>query len=253
MSGAPSLRWRAAGASRPSPHHVENEDAWQIYADVPGDGSLCVVCDGVSNAGAGHTAARLACARLGQFEGRREAQPEDALVQLVSEIDWELRGTSGGAKCTLAMAWVDGLTAHIFTVGDSPVYRLRAGRMKQAGSEKTGAFRRLQAYLGMGPKVSDQLTRDRWALAPGDVLFLLSDGVLNAIDEDDLADGWARTRDPERCARAVLDEVARHGVDDDATVVVLEIYEDVALPAPASPREAPDPPSRLVWAPPDDR
>ena len=38
------------------------------------------------------------------------------------------------------------------TVGDSPVYRLRRGRMKQAGTEQTGLFRRLQAYLGMGPR-----------------------------------------------------------------------------------------------------
>lgn len=248
----PTVRLRAFGGSRPAPHHSENEDAWRVYpVGQPGLG-LFVVCDGVSTAGAGRAAAQLTCDRLGQFGGPRETQPTEALVQLVSEIDWELRGSGRQARCTLAMAWVDGLEAHIYTVGDSPVYRLRDARVKQAGSERTGMFHRLRTFMGMGPKVADVLTQDRWHLAPGDVLMLMSDGVLDALDEDELVDFWERTGTPESCTRAVLDEVARVGVDDDATLVVIEVMEDVAKVSPAAPLEAPDPPSRLTWAPPED-
>lgn len=240
------LRVRAAAASRPSPHHVECEDAWCIYDHdhEQGDG-LFVVCDGVSTAGEGLAAARLACNRLGQFEEPGARRHPDTLSQLVSEIDWELRGTGSHAKCTLAMTWVDGETAHVFTVGDSPVYRLRQGRARQAGAEKTGTFRRLAAFLGMGPSVSEVLTVDRWPLQANDVLMLMSDGVLEALDEDDLTEIWERTRDPEPCAQEIIAEVARVGVDDDATVIVVEVQGRTETTQAQSPFTPPDPPAWL--------
>ena len=245
-TASPDLTIIAAAASRPSPHHVECEDAWQIYGrdHEQGEG-LFIVCDGVSTAGEGLAAARLACNRVGQFEEPGTRRHPDTLAQLVSEIDWELRGTGRHAKCTLAMVWVDGSAAHIFTVGDSPVYRLRRGRTRQAGAEKTGTFRRLAAFLGMGPNVSEVLTMDRWDLLPGDVLLLMSDGVLEALDEDDLAEIWERKSVPEVCARAIIDEVARTGVDDDATVIVVEVQGRVRRASIEHPFSPPDPPTWL--------
>ncbi len=243
------IRIRAAAASRPSPHHVECEDAWSIYEHdhSVGDG-LFVVCDGVSTAGAGLAAAKLACTRIGQFEEPGTRRHPDTLSQLVSEIDWELRGTGRHAKCTLAMAWVDGSIAHIFTVGDSPVYRLRRGRARQAGAERTGTFRRLAAFLGMGPAVSEVLTMDRWPLEPGDVLMLMSDGVLEALDEDQLAEIWQDNPNPEDCSKEILAEVARVGVDDDATVIVVEVQGRRGDSRPHNPYTPPDPPAWLSQA-----
>jgi serine/threonine protein phosphatase PrpC len=240
------LQLRAAAASRPSPHHVECEDAWQIYEhDLSRGDGLFVVCDGVSTARAGLAAAKLACTRLGQFEEPGAHRHTDTLAQLVSEIDWELRGTNKHAKCTLAMTWVDGSVAHVFTVGDSPVYRLRQGRARQAGAERTGTFRRLAAFLGMGPAVSEVLTMDRWVLQAGDVLMLMSDGVLEALDEDDLAEIWQRDPAPEPCAGNIIAEVARVGVDDDATVIVVEVQGRPGVLQPHNPFSPPDPPAWL--------
>lgn len=243
------LRIRAAAASRPSPHHVECEDAWAIYVrdHSEGDG-LFVVCDGVSTARAGLAAATLACNRIGQFDEPGTRRHPDTLAQLVSEIDWELRGTGRHAKCTLAMTWVDGTDAHVFTVGDSPVYRLRDGRARQAGAERTGTFRRLAAFLGMGPSVAEVLTVDRWPLQPGDVLMLMSDGILEALDEDDLAEIWERSGEPDQCAREIISEVARVGVDDDATVIVVELQGQRDGPRPQHPYTPPDPPAWLSQA-----
>ncbi|MEC8425464.1 MAG: protein phosphatase 2C domain-containing protein, partial [Myxococcota bacterium] len=178
MASGPT-RIVSAAASRPGPHHVRNEDAWRIY-DTPmlRPGGLFVVCDGVSASGKGAWAARLACERLGSFGEMGGAPRLDELVSLVSEIDWELRGSGKHAACTLAAAWITADTAHVLTVGDSPVYRLRRGRIKQAGAEQTGTFRRLQAYLGMGASVSEQLQMESWALEPGDVFMLMSDGIV---------------------------------------------------------------------------
>ena len=241
---------RLAGESRAAPHHVRNEDAWSTYALPAGRSALLVLCDGVSTAGGGAPAAQLACRRVGQFFDQGTRRHPDTLAQLVSEIDWELRGAGQSARCTLAMAWVDGspgaAEAWVFTVGDSPVYRLRAGRLRQAGVEGTGTFRRLQAYLGMGPAVSEVLKRERWDLRAGDVLLLMSDGVLAALEEEDLAALWARHREPQRFVRAVIQEVARHGVDDDATIVAVELVETQDGAAPHPHLDAPDPPQRVL-------
>ncbi len=244
------LSLRAAAASRPSPHHVECEDAWHIYAHDPdrGDG-LFIVCDGVSTAGEGLAAARLACNRVGQFEEPGAVRQPETLAQLVSEIDWELRGTGRHARCTLAMVWVDGTSAHVFTVGDSPVVRLRAGNTQHADIEKKGTERRLSSFLGMGPGVSEVLATSVWDLAPGDVLLLMSDGVVDALGEDDLAALWAATTEAEACAQAVIQEVARIGVDDDATVVVVEVRAQRDVVAPDHPFSPPDPPAWLTGIP----
>jgi enoyl-CoA hydratase/carnithine racemase len=64
-----------------------------------GRSALLVVCDGVSTAGAGAPAAQLACRRVGQFFDKGTRRHPDTLAQLVSEIDWELRG-AGRHFCT---------------------------------------------------------------------------------------------------------------------------------------------------------
>lgn len=245
MNVAP-IQLVAAAASRPGPHHVRNEDAWRIFVPpVLQPGGLFVVCDGVSTSGRGAWAAKLACERLGQFgESQGESGGElhlDELLQLVSEIDWELRGARRSAACTLAAAWVQPGQATILTVGDSPVYRLRRGRLKQAGTETTGLFRRLQSYLGMGASVAEQLIVQQWPLEPGDLLMLMSDGVIDALDEDDLVDLWNRFKDPERFVRTTLEEVARIGVDDDATILAVEVAVDPMATAPDALYDAPSP------------
>lgn len=241
-----------AAASRPGPHHLRNEDAWCAYVPEEGEGAdrpcgLFAVCDGVSTAGRGRLAAELACERLSQFGEPEVPRTLNALVQLVSEIDWELRGAGDGAYCTLATVWVHGDIAHVVTVGDSPVFRVRKGRLKQAGTERTGVIRKgLRAYLGMGPAVLGVLEHDRWTLEPGDVLLLMSDGILDALDEDDLMAAWERTRDPVRCVEEILQEVARVGVDDDATLVLVELRVEEDAVSPTAPHEAPDPPRQLL-------
>lgn len=205
-------------------------------------GGLFAVCDGVSTAGRGKLAASLACDRLGQFGEPGSPPGVQGLQQLVSEIDWELRGAGRGAYCTLALAWLRGADAHVLTVGDSPVFLLRRGRLRQAGMDDAGTQRALRAYLGMGPRVSEVLRHEHWTVEPGDVLLLMSDGILDALTEDALVERWAATPDPRRYVRALVDEVARIGVDDDATIVAAELRVDRDAVSPTAPIEAPDPP-----------
>lgn len=248
---SPPTRVVAAAATRRGPHHLRNEDAWCVYEGVrlsqtDAPAGLFAVCDGVSTAGRGRLAASIACERLGQFGDTGTPLGLDGLGQLISEIDWELRGAGSGAYCTLALAWLDGTTAHVLTVGDSPVFRIRRGQLRQAGTDHTGFVRRgLRAYLGMGARVNEVLQHQEWSVEPGDLLLLMSDGILDALDEEALVRIWAETQEPEACVQRLLEEVARIGVDDDATVVAVELRADRRALSPTAPLEAPDPP-RLV-------
>jgi serine/threonine protein phosphatase PrpC len=235
---------RSAAGSRQARSHAQNEDVWAIH-EYPG-GALYVVCDGVSTAAAGRYAAEVACARLSQFtegEGRRDLA---ALAQLVSEIDWELRGSGRRAMCTLALAWLEERQVHTMSLGDSPIYRLRGSRVKQAGTERTGTFRRLRSYLGMGPTVSEQLQSDSWLAEPGDVLLIASDGLMGAVDEMDLPLIWSRSRAASTMVASLISRAQRSDVDDDATALVVEIN----APEPSRtrlilPSDAPEPPWHL--------
>lgn len=243
---------RAAAATRRGPLHKENEDAWKIWNDgsrkvVEEHGRLFAVCDGVSTAGHGRMAARLTCERLTQFFEEGAPASLDTLIQLVSEVDWELRGAGGRAACTLSLLWIHGWTAHVLTVGDSPVHRLRRGRLTRAQDCSTmgGTGRRLRAYLGMGADVADVLCVTAWPIVPGDVFMVTSDGVTGVVESVGLARAWARCHEPDRCTKLLMSDVSAGDGEDDATVIVVQVEGVDLKPGLTHPQEAPDPPEYL--------
>lgn len=254
MPGGGDLTVRAAAASRQGPLHERNEDAWLICEGPEDRGSFYVVCDGVSAGGRGELASRLSCERLAQYLDGEQAITVEGLAQLISEIDWELRGAGTGAACTLSLLWLRAHTAWWFQVGDSPIVRVRAGEVERLGPRRdgggAGTVSPLRSYLGMGPKVSEVLELASAPLGPGDLYMLVTDGVSGVLDDEALARYWERCRDPERTAREVIEAVARGGTQDDATVVVVYHMGAEHRPSSASPTEAPDPPERLVGRPP---
>ena len=106
-----------------------------------------MVQDGGATAKAGLAAAKLARARIGQFEEPGAHRHTDTLFQLVSEIDRELRGTNK-MLAHPGDDLVDGSVAHVFTVGDRRCTAFDR-RARQAGAERTGT-RRLAAFWAWG-------------------------------------------------------------------------------------------------------
>ena len=241
----------AAAATRRGSLHRENEDAFQVWSEsargvIEERGRLFAVCDGVSTAGAGRMAAKLTCERLSQFFEDGIPPNLDALIELVSEVDWELRGSGTGAACTLSALWLHGWTAHVLCVGDSPVYRLRKGKLRRAEATAQGKGKRLRAYLGMGPSVADVLCVTSWRMVPGDVFIVASDGLTNVVKERGLRLAWERSHDPDRCAQSLISAVASGDGEDDATAVVVEVGGVDVQPGVMPPQEAPDPPEYLA-------
>ena len=183
------------------------------------------MADGVSTLEQGRWAAEVTCARLAQFFEPGHAAGLDTLVQLVGEIDWELRGQGKGkAACTLGALWLHQGQAHALHVGDSPVYRLRDGvvdlltRIDAPGQQ-------LHAFMGMGPHISEMLRVRSEPFHAKDVYFLVTDGVSGVVDDPRfLAREWRESQhDPTRCARGILREVERRQGADDATAIVVQV------------------------------
>jgi serine/threonine protein phosphatase PrpC len=243
---------RSAAGSRRSPDHETNEDAWHRWEaadkgqEMAREG-LYVVCDGVSSAGMGHLASRISTKRLRQLCEPGALTGFDKLSEMISELDWELRGMTSRAACTISLLAIQGSRGQVLTVGDSPVYRIRRGAIEQLGGRTNPADgRRLGAYLGMGPEISEVLQSWNGPLIPGDVMLLTTDGVGGLLPESELLESWTRTNDPTACMGDLMERVVHAGGRDDATVVVVEVLPARPGMRTFSPQDAPDPPGHLV-------
>jgi serine/threonine protein phosphatase PrpC len=227
----PTLPLTAAHAStRTGPRHVNNEDQFRILdgghplVATLRRGALYAVCDGVSSTPRGREAAELGAARIEDFFNPQTPPRLETLVQLVSEVDWELReGRKGEAACTFSALWLAHGRAHVVHVGDSQVFRVRHGQCERLTQVQKGRSA-LNAFLGMGPKVADVLQVWEEPLYVGDLFLLLTDGVTEVMQPDELLDAWwAVGGATSRAAHAIVSEVDRRGSTDDATVLVVDV------------------------------
>lgn len=222
MSQLPATS-RGAAATRVGAANPTNQDAWVIAVDPdapPRRGALYAVADGVRTVEAGRWAAELTCERVGQlFRGGRGERLED-LLEVLDEIDWELRGRGEGkAACTLAMVWIVGGVARVVAVGDSPVFRIRKGHVVRLTEARRG--RGLKAWMGMGARLSDGLRIIEQPCESGDAYLVVTDGVDGVLRAAELGEWWKLTgQDPARTAQGLVGEVGRRKGTDDATVVV---------------------------------
>ncbi len=243
---------RGDAATRTGLYHPRNEDQFRIL-DVSHPvvrrqrrGCLYVVSDGVSTTPRGRQAAELTCARVEGFFDRFAKPRIQSLVQIVSEIDWELRETGvGQAACTVSLLWLAAGMANVVHVGDSEVYRVRHGKATRVTRMHRGG-RALGAYVGMGPTVADVIQIWQEPLFVGDLYLLVTDGVTAVVPPDELLDAWwAQGGSAERAAHAIIAEVERRGGHDDATALVVDVLaleenpaDEEPSPVPAGARQA---------------
>lgn len=124
---------------------------------------------------------------------------------------------------TLSAVILKGRTAHIFHVGDSRVYRLRAGDLEQLTRDH-----RKQAYLTHAVGMDLDLEVDYLVLdvVEGDVFAMTTDGVHDVVGFQGLrervrkaaADGCL-----EATARAVVDVALERGSTDNASCLLVRI------------------------------
>ncbi len=255
-------RLKFAGASDMGRVRRNNEDAWHVDADR----GVFLVVDGVGGHAAGEKAAEIAVervrARLERQTGALEQRIREAIALANNEIfraarenpDWE------GMACVLTLAVLENGSAVVGHVGDSRLYRIRAGEIRKIthdhspvgeredNRELTEAEamrhpRRNEVYRDVGseehaPDDPDFVEIQRVAFDPETALVLCSDGLSDQVPSAKIREMVERhAGDPEAAARDLIEAANRAGGKDNVTVVVVE-GDQFTAPPPVKERRA---------------
>lgn len=257
-----------AARSHPGMSGKQNEDRFAVLSfrrseRDPTPAVFAVVCDGIGGHRAGEVAAELAVEGIGRVvaesDGRR---PLEVLAAAIQDVSTAIAaqavpgGEREGMGATCACAWVIGDRLYTATVGDSRIYLIRGGRIRQLSVDHTwvqeaidrGILTPDQArdhpnvhvirrYLGsvvlpepdfrlrLRPGESDAAARANQGLRldPEDVLLLCSDGLSDLVSNEEIL--WAVRSAPtlEAAAEALIDLANQRGGHDNITVVLLSV------------------------------
>lgn len=194
---------------------------------------VAAVADGVGSALEGRAAAELAVRSLtDNYLARPLAwAPSRALREFTAQLNARLHSESlarhGRAEmiCTLSAVALERDTLRGLNIGDSPVFVFRRGRLQRLSRAHTVADEAMKHVLtralGMEPAVEPH--EFAWAVEPGDLVLLCSDGVDNILGETRLAELLSRSA----TARVVVADAAERATPqtaDDLSAIVIEVH-----------------------------
>lgn len=228
---------------------------------------LFVVADGMGGHAAGDVASATAVDVITDRASSatlEDPQTLSSLVRAANKAIWEkaradpsLQGM--GTTCTLVM--IEDGRAHVAHVGDSRAYLLRDGDLKQVTEDHTlvgrmvkeGRLREEEAahhpqrniitrVLGVDADVQVDLAP--LELLPGDRVLINSDGLTSMIDPDRVRQVLVEEHDAQVAADRLVDIANEAGGEDNITVVVIDVADEVAEGEPdpaAAAREQTEP------------
>lgn len=235
-----------------------DEDAVLLRPDL----RLFVVADGAGGENGGNLASSIAIASIARhFEATREGLEDrpafdvlglptaarrlaTAIVRAnrdVLEIARTASRYRGMASTVVAISpdFAEGVV-HVSHVGDSRCYRIRAGRLEQLTLDHSLA----NDVLELRPDLSDaeaarlprnvitralgmldnvRVTTRTLDMAPGDTFLLCSDGLTDALSDDDIAEELLSGRSAQEQARQLVARALAEGADDNLTALVVRI------------------------------
>lgn len=237
------LRVRYGQGSNPGTK-LRNDDALGIKipdgTDLITKGVTAVIADGVSTAEAGGEAAQLSV--LG-FLNDYYSTPETWTTKtaggcvLTAINRWlysegrRLGNEDRGYLATFSALVLKSRTAHLFHVGDSRIYLLRNGALEQLTRDHASRVSGKASYLGnaLGLDLNLRVDYQQLSIHPGDVFFLTTDGIHDALPHDALTRAL-RTREDnaldDSCAALIEDALARGSSDNlSSQIIVVDSLE----------------------------
>ena len=231
-----------------------NEDSFCLAPEL----GLVVVADGMGGYEGGEEASALAVESIREFILRnledgdatlpRRLDPSLGLDEnLLSMAVWlanqqicaRKRGPLERMGSTVAALLLAGRRAVLANVGDSRVYRLRDGALVQLSRDHSLYAEMLASGMALPARsesgFANVITRalgttqaepDLRAeeLRPGDCFLLCTDGLIEALNDADLARLLGSLPAAEACQRLV-EEAFRRGTKDNITAVVVQVEE----------------------------
>lgn len=223
---------------------AQNEDALGIRIPegmlLDTKGAAAIIADGVSAAEAGKEASET-CVR--NFLADYFSTPDTWTVKksttqvLIALNRWlysrgqHLREAQKGFVSTLSCIIFKSHSAHIFHVGDSRIYRLRAGKLEQLTRDHRTIISAEQSYLvrAMGLDVSLDVDYKTIDLEEKDIFLLSTDGLHDFISDEQLCAHLQSGGDNYELLSQQLVELALASKSDDN--ISCQILRVDALPA----------------------
>lgn len=247
----PGLAIRAASL-RGDAHRFRRESRQDslVLCELPHSGGravLACVADGVGSQRMSHRGSAYACRLLTMTVRRHleklldfrpgeepDARPYEEIITEVAQgmRDLEVKepALSGQISTTLTMALADltpeGEPLHflLISVGDSPVYRLRGGRIDVVPGEDDGSGIDSTATEALPSNFKHVEVRER-TVNPGDMLLLCSDGLSNPMRDatvtEQLVEWWSGGHIPGRMEFGWQLDFQAKSYDDDRTAICL--------------------------------
>lgn len=209
---------------------------------------LAAVCDGMGGETKGECASLLAVQNLipSKFDKIRETAQvciRQANTQICAEIE-----KNGGRRMgsTLAALYIDEGKAISCNIGDSRVYLLREGALRQLSTDHNKARRMIELgvltpeqaarhpsrheltqHLGIfeHEMILEPAFSETIELRPGDRFLLCSDGLTDMAAEQDISKKLREDLPPEKQAEDLVQMALEGGGRDNITVVVVHVKE----------------------------
>ena len=224
-----------------------NEDAYLVRPPV------FVIADGMGGHAAGEVASKLAVDSIAQASLDRDggrAAVRRALEE-ANKVVFQAANESGsrhGMGTTCAVLVVGDGVVHVGNVGDSRIYRLRAGSLVQLTHDHTvvaemvdhGLLKPDDALLAdnrsfltraLGGAADVDAEVETIDLLPGDRFLLCSDGLSSMVTDADIERIVASASDPQRAVQALVDAANAAGGEDNVTAIVVDSDAAAAPPA----------------------
>ena len=229
-----------------------NEDKFEYF--IPEDDSIVasrglvfLVCDGMGGHAAGQIASELTAKTfIDVYLNHPATEPQVAMAGAVSAANRFVLDVARAVPSRRGMGTtLSGLIVlqdQIYTVqvGDSRIYRMRAGEMAMLTHDHTyieeamrmgipleeEAMNRYKHVLTRAVGTEDAVNPDIEAhdSRAGDIYLLCSDGLLNHVSDDQIAD-VVRSHSPSEIAWKLVGMALLGGGSDNTTVVVVRIDE----------------------------
>jgi protein phosphatase len=245
----PSGPFRWGAATDIGKVREQNEDTFIVEPEV----GLFLVSDGMGGHRGGALAANIVAEDLSAMietglHKLRSTSPRamrvlftKTIVEQSRQLQMEGGSESGykGMGATLVMALIQKDRAYIANLGDSRIYRLRKGRLKQLtkdhsvvselisegkiepeDAENHAAANEITHYVGMEEKVIPYIRS--FALEAADRLLLCTDGLTGMISDHDIRAILKAQSEPEAACEALVNAANNAGGQDNITVIVID-------------------------------
>ena len=212
----------SAGRTHPGTKRKVNEDAMLLRPDV----GLWAVADGVGGHEAAATASRSVVEHLDVFLSPLSfGGAVDELRELLANANTALRTQAASiADGAISASTIVVLLAYgghfcLLWSGDSRGYRLRQGRLECLTRDHAVAKGGAVTHA-VGAEETLFLDQVHGKLEPGDCFMLCSDGLIKALDDDEIARAMAGTQ-MDVMADTLLQDALVSGARDNVSVVVV--------------------------------